>query len=131
MRRAAVDEIGETVLLPMMREEVERNALALEGRSLADLPGMARDLSTLAALYHGDPRYLLAPAQRQNLVPWLLTAFLAVELERSGWTAAFSLPQGLTFERDGRILHPPKLISALRKGEMTPEAFLALINLAP
>jgi|HubBroStandDraft_1064217.scaffolds.fasta_scaffold03118_6 hypothetical protein len=131
LRRAAIGEIGEAVVLPMMREEVDRNAPILEGRSVADLPGLLGDMPALAAVYRTDPRYLLGLRQRQALIPGLLAAFLAVELERSGWRASYTVPPGLTFERDGRTLCPHLLVTALRKGDLTREAFLKLVNPDP
>jgi hypothetical protein len=129
LRRAAIGEIAEAVLLPMMREDVNRNAPILEGRSIADLPGLVADMPALSAAYRADPRFLLDARQRQVLVPGLLAAFLAVELERSGWHAGYSVPPGLTLERDGRTLCPHQVVAALRKGDLTREAFLKLVNL--
>lgn len=40
MRRAAIAEIAEAVMLPSMREEVDRNAAELKGRFIADLPDL-------------------------------------------------------------------------------------------
>jgi len=128
LRRASIGEIGEAVLLPMMREEVDRNAAALEGRSIADLPDLVKDMPALAAVYRTDPRYLLGLRQRQTLVPGLLAAFLAVELERSGWRAGYTVPPGLTLELDGRTLCPHLVVAALNKGDLSREAFLKLVN---
>ncbi|MGA3079379.1 MAG: hypothetical protein ABSG56_37580 [Bryobacteraceae bacterium] len=131
LRRAAMDEIADAVLLPMMREEVERNAAALKDRTAADVPDLLQDAPALAAAYLPDPRYLLAPQQRKALVPGLLSAFLTLELERRGWRAGYTVPPGLIVEKDGRTLCPNQLISALNKGGMSREAFLKLLDLDP
>jgi hypothetical protein len=131
LRRAAMDEIAEAVVLPMMREEVERNAAALEGRTAADVPDLLRDVPALAAAYRPDPRYLLGPQQRKALVPGLLSAFLTLELERRGWRAGYTVPPGLIVEKDGRTLCPNQLMAALSKGGMSREAFLKLLDLDP
>ena len=131
LRRAAFGEIGETVLLPMMREEVERNAATLQGRSIADLPDLVQDMPALAAEYRPDPHYLPAFRQRQALVPGLLAAFLAVELARTGWRAGYAVPPGLTLERNGRTLCPHLVVAALRKGDMSRTQFLELVDLEP
>ena len=129
LRRAAMDEIAEAVLLPMMREEVERNAAALEGRTASDVPDLLQDVPALAAAYRPDPRYLVGPQQRQALVPGLLSAFLTLELERRGWRAGYTVPRGLIVEKDGRTLCPNQLIAAVSKGGMSREAFLKLLDL--
>jgi hypothetical protein len=56
-------------------------------------------------------------------------AFLAVELERTGWTVGYSITQGLTLGRQGRILCPRQIVVALHKGEMSRESFLKLVNI--
>jgi len=43
----ALDSLGE-VLLPAMREEVDRNTDALEGRSIADLPDLIQQIPAVA-----------------------------------------------------------------------------------
>jgi len=129
LRRAAMDEIADAVLLPMMREEVERNAAAFEGRTAADVPDLLQDVAALAAAYRPDPRYLMGPQQRKALVPGLLSAFLTLELERSGWRAGYTVPPGLIVEKDGRTLCPNQLIAALSEGGMSREAFLKLLDL--
>jgi hypothetical protein len=131
LRRAAMDEIAEAVLLPMMREEVERNAAALKGRTAADVPDLLRDVPALAAAYRPDPRYLLGPQQRKTLVPGLLSAFLTLELERRGWRAGYTVPPGLIVEKEGRTVCPNQLMAALSKGGMSREAFLKLLDLDP
>jgi hypothetical protein len=128
LRRAEISEIGQAVLLPMMREEVERNALALQARSLTDLPDLVREIPSLATIYHPRPGYLLAPAQRQALVPWLLAAFLAVELERTGWKVGYVVPPGLTLEREGRTVSPHQVVRDLRTEKLSSEAFFQLLN---
>ena len=40
MRRAGISEIAHAVMLPMMREEVNRNIVALQSHSIADLPAL-------------------------------------------------------------------------------------------
>jgi len=131
LRRAAMDEIAEAVLLPMMREEVERNAAALKGRTAADVPDLLRDVPALAAAYRPDPRYLLGPQQRKTLVPGLLSAFLTLELERRGWRAGYTVTPGLIVEKEGRTVCPNQLMAALSKGGMSREAFLKLLDLDP
>jgi len=129
LRRAAIGEIAEAVLLPMMREDVIRNAAILEGRRIADLPDLVKDMPALSAVYRADPRFLFEAKQRKLLIPGLLAAFLAVQLERSGWQASYSVPPGLTLERDGRTVCPHRVIAALRKGDLSREAFLKLVDL--
>ena len=129
LRCASIDEIGQAVLLPMMHEEVERNRVALQARSVADLPDLVREIPSLAANYHAHPGYLLAPVQRKALVPWLLAAFLTVELERAGWKIGYTVAPGLTLERDGRTVYPHQVVSALRTEKMSREEFFHLLNL--
>jgi hypothetical protein len=128
LRRADMAALGE-VLLPAMREEVDRNADALQGRSIADLPDLVQQLPALAEVYHPDPRFLFGTMQRKACVPGLLAAFLAVELERNGWRVRYAFPPGLTLERDGRTVCPRGVVEALRKGEMTREAYLQLVDM--
>ncbi len=111
-----------------MREEVERNATLLEGRSVADLPDLIREIPKLAVAYHADSRHLLAPGQRAALVPWLLASFLTLELERSGWSVDHTIPPGLIVQRNGRTLCPQQVVKQLRKGEMSREEYLKLVS---
>jgi hypothetical protein len=127
LRRAAIGELG-GVILAAMREEVDRNAAALAGRSLADLPDLVLSIPTLAAANCADPRYLFTLRQRKALVPGLLASFLAVELERNGWRPAYAVPPRLTLERDGRTLSPQKIVTSLHMGKMSREAFLELTD---
>jgi hypothetical protein len=113
----------------MMREEVERNQVALRARSIADLPDLVCDIPSLAAIYRAHPGFLLAPIQRQALIPWLLGAFLTVELERAGWKVGFSVGLGTTMERDGRTVYPHKIVGELRAKKMSREAYSQLLSL--
>jgi len=130
LRRASIGELAD-VLVPIMLEEVERNATALEGRSLADLPELVRNIPLLAEAYRPRPGYLLGLAQRKALVPGLLAAFLTVELQRRGWRANYTIPPGLIMERDGRTVCPYAVVASLGKGEISSEAFMELLNLNP
>jgi hypothetical protein len=127
LRRSAIGEIG-GVILSAMREEVDRNAGALAGCSLADLPDLILNIPALATAYRADPRYLFTLPQRKALVPGLLASFLAVELERNGWRPAYSVGPGLTLERYERKLSPQQIVTSMRMGRMTREAFLELID---
>lgn len=127
LRRSPLSEL-DGVILPAMREEVDRNAEVFAGRSLADLPDLVLNIPTLAASYRADPRYLFTSQQRKALVPGLLASFLAVELEREGWRPTYTIPPGLTLERCGRSLSPQQIVTSLQMGKMSREAFRELVN---
>jgi hypothetical protein len=92
------------------------------------LPDLVLNIRTLAAAYRADPRYLFTLQQREALVPGLLASFLTVELERNGWRIVYAFPSGLTLERGGRRLSPQQIVTSLRMGKMSREAFLELID---
>jgi hypothetical protein len=127
LRRAGIEELG-PVVISAMREDVARNRDAFNGRSIADLPDLIPQIPALAETYRPDPRYALAPGQRRACIPGLLTAFLAIELEREGWKPTYAAGVGLTLQRDGRTVVPHLLIAGLRTGGLTREAFLESVR---
>ena len=104
------------------------NATALEGRLLPISPiwfGKSRRwLPRTAKL----PNSCSRGRSGRRSCPGCWLPFLTVELVQSGWRTNYSPEQGLTLEHDGRTVIPQKVVSALRKGELSRESFLELVQ---
>jgi hypothetical protein len=125
--RGAVEDLGGSILIPQMQEEVARNAKMLAGCRPPDIPDLIQRAPELAASYCEDRQFLLAPAQRQAMIPNLLTAFLAVELVKENWQVSYSVEEGLTLRNGRRRLNPHDTVQRLAKGELSRQEFLATI----
>ncbi len=121
LRRAAIGEFGALVVMPQMREEVQRNADLLRGRSIVELPAMAKEISTLAREYVAPSGTLPDAATRTGLAKNLLVAWLAVELCERGWAVRFDIEQGLSLARGQRTVRPHEILTALERGEEVPD----------
>jgi hypothetical protein len=128
LQRTDIQALGILVLIPQMQEEVVRNSLILDGRSISDIPGFVGDMRNLAVSYREDSRYLLAPSQRETVIPYLLTAFLAVELARRGWEVGYTVEEGLSLNQGDLRVNPDSVVQKLAAGEMSREEFLAAIG---
>lgn len=128
-RRATVEDLGISVLILQMEEEVARNAELLEGRSACDIPALLANVPMLAASYREDPRYLFAQVQRESMVPYLLSAFLATELVREGWSVLYSIEDGLQLQNGRTRVSPGGVISGLIAGEISGDEFQSLLRL--
>ncbi|MBI4902168.1 MAG: hypothetical protein HY820_00945 [Acidobacteria bacterium] len=128
LTRVESGEVGSLIVLPQLREDLERNAALLEGRTWLDLPDLVANIDKLGVEYKADARYLFAPQQRAALVPQLLAAFLAFELEKSGWKVSYWFEEGLVVEIGDRRLLPGELIAGLRSGELTTAEYMSKIQ---
>jgi hypothetical protein len=128
LQRGAVEQLGISVLIPQMREEVDRNAKVLAGRKLFDIPDLIGRAPELAASYCEHRGYLLAPVQRQAMIPHLLIAFLATELMKQGWQVTFTVEAGLTLQSGARRINPFDTIRRLSKGELSAQEFLTIVR---
>ena len=81
----------------------------------------------MLAAYRADARNLFTVRNCHALVRTGRPLFLAVELERDGWQAAYVVPR-LTLERDGRKVSPQQIVTALRAGKPPFEALRELID---
>jgi hypothetical protein len=115
LERIGFAELGTTVVVPKMREDVARNADILKGKSIADIPNLLRASSLLAARYRSDPRRLLEPRQRQILIPQLLASFLTVELVNRGWSVGYTVEEGLSLTLGKYRFSPQAIIRSLAR----------------
>jgi hypothetical protein len=127
-RRLEVDEYAESVLLPLMREDLDRNHHLLESKTAEDLPELVSRTVELAETFAPRPLLLLDPAQRRVMVPDLLSSFLVVQLIDRGWTPEFSFWDGFRLSTGGTGLDPAKIVRELGDGELDADDFLALIG---
>jgi hypothetical protein len=123
-----VEQMGVSVLIPHMQDEVARNAKLLAGQKLSDIPDLIGRAPELAAFYCEHRGYLLAAIQRQAMIPHLLTAFLVTELMEQSWQVSYTVEAGLTLGSGGRRINPHDTIRRLSKGELSAQEFLALVN---
>jgi hypothetical protein len=128
LQRGTVEQLGVSVLIPHLREEVARNAKLVAGRKLSDIPDLIGRAPDLAASYCEHRGYLLAPIQRQAMIPHLLAAFLATELMKQSWQVSYTVEAGLTLHFGTRRINPFDTIRRLSKGELSAQEFLVLID---
>jgi hypothetical protein len=126
-RRLEVDEYAESVLLPMLRDDIERNRHLLESSTVEDLPELVARAAALAETFAPRPLLLLDPAQRRMMVPDLLTSFLVVQLVERGWTARFTFWDGFRMLAGGVDLDPARVVRELADGALDAGEFQALI----
>lgn len=120
--------VGELIVLPQLREDLTRNAALLDGRTWRELPELAGRVAQLAEEYKADARYLFGPQQRAALVPQLLAAFFAMEMEKAGWKVSYSFEEGLAVSNGDRRLLPADLLESLRSGDLSAQEFVAKVE---
>jgi hypothetical protein len=110
-------------ILPHLRDEVERNIAMLAGKTRFDIPSLLRDKTTLAAAYRPDPKFLLAHTQRVERIPYLLGAFLALDLMNEEWEVSFEFGEGIELRSGSRKIQPFTVVEQLDKSTISDEEF--------
>jgi len=110
-------------LIPYLRDEVERNPDVLAGKTRFDIPNLLRDKASLAAAYRPDPRFLLAPTQREQRIPYLLGAFLALDLMDEEWDVSFDFGEGIQLCSGPRKIQPFTLVEQLDASTISDAEF--------
>jgi hypothetical protein len=128
LRRGTMADVS-ALYLPAMQRIVRRNSSLLHGRSIHDLPDLARNVAQLALSVRENAGDLPLPAQRGQQVVQLLEVFLALELcTRAGWTVNLDIKDGLSLRHGEKILRPGLIVKSLQSGEMTAEAFRRMLD---
>lgn len=115
-------------IIPLLKDEVDRNILLLEGKTRFDIPDLLRRKAELAADYRADDRFLFAPVQKESMIPLLLGSFLALALIEEKWEASFELHEGIRLGLAGRCVQPFTLVGQLESGAITEAEFLETVK---
>src|SRR5688572_1895035 len=126
-RRLEVAEYAESVVIPLMREDLERNRHLLGTKSVDDIPMLVARSRELAESFAPRPLLLLDAAQKRVMIPDLLSSFLVVQLLDRGWTANFSFWEGFRLSAGGVEVDPGRVVRELGNGALSGEEFHALI----
>jgi hypothetical protein len=126
-RRLEVTEYAESVLLPLMRGDLERNRHLLESKTVDDLPYLVERTRELAELFAPKPLLLLDAAQKRMMVPDLLRSFLVVQLIDRGWQSVFSFWDGFRLTLGSVEIDPARVVHQLGDGDLSPDEFHALL----
>jgi hypothetical protein len=127
-RRLEVTEYAESVLLPLMRDDLDRNRHLLESKTVDDLPDLVNRTRELAELFAPKPLLLLDAAQKRVMVPDLLRSFLVVQLIDRGWQAVFSFWEGFRLTCGSVEIDPARVVYELGDGALSRDEFRALLT---
>ncbi len=102
-------------VIPQIRDEVGRNVGMFEGKTRFDIPRLLADKAELAENYRPDPRFLLAHVQREQRIPYLLGAFVALNLIDEHWEIHYQINEGIQLRLGERRIQPFTLVQQLDK----------------
>jgi hypothetical protein len=123
------DEYFNRSLLPEIMAEVTRNSALLEGRTKSDIPELLNARVSLAERYRSNSNFLLADVQREEMISYLLGAFLTVQLINEGWRASHSHDEGIRLTSgNGRDVSPFNVVAQLASGDLSAADFISAIE---
>jgi hypothetical protein len=123
LRRVGLAEYGDQVIVPLMRSEIERNARIFDGKTIENVPELARTVKDWGSAYLARPGFLLDANQRLANAPNLLVWFFSQELIARGWTLVQESWTGLRLSLGDRVIHPSQVINELMAQQMSNEEF--------
>ena len=122
------DRAVDLVVMPQIKDEISRSFELLFGRDRFDIPALLRDKANLAAHYRPDYYHALPPAERQERIPYLLRAFLALELIQDQWVLSYKVSDGIHLCLGERKIQPFSLVDELDSDLISDKEFLAAIQ---
>lgn len=115
-------------VIPQLRDEVARNEEILGGKTRLDIPDLLRGKDDLAAKYRTNPKFLLAHSQKQARIPYLLGAFLALNLADEQWAVSYNMAEGIQLRMGHREIQPFMLVEQLNTQMISDEEFLDTVR---
>jgi hypothetical protein len=115
-------------LIPLLRDEVDRNGDILHAKTRFDIPELLRNKTELAANYITNRKFLLSQIQKQERVPYLLGAFLALDLIDEQWVVSYEMAAGIQLRSSDRQLRPFTLVEQLDAKVITDAEFLDAVK---
>jgi len=112
-----------TSVIPRLRDEIDRNRGLLGGKTRFEIPALLCVKAKLAVDYRPDPKFLLAPIQREHQIPYLLGAFLALSLIDEHWDVAYEIGEGVQLRLGARQVQPFRLVEQLDASEISDVEF--------
>lgn len=115
-------------VIPQLRDEVERNSNILYSKTRFDIPELLRNKSELAANYRTSPKFLLAQIQKQERIPYLLGAFLTLNLVDEQWAVSYQMADGIQLRSGSRQIRPFTLVEQLDAKVITDAEFINAVK---
>ena len=114
-------EIGPAVYLPMWQKFAGDTQNYVEGISPTDLPQLVQDLTPVAQKFQN-----VTPQEQQANAAHVIAVNLAVLLQKNGWTLHTQIHDQAFLTHGDHEVYPFKILSQLKDGTVTAEAWLAI-----
>jgi Zn-dependent protease with chaperone function len=112
------DRIGPVAYVPRWRDAVQKSALVLRDKTIAQLPELVANLNQIAQATPDPVGMLLTRDQRLERAAQLLWMALTVALCDRGWNFHAS-PGQFYLEHEGRQIAPGEIVTQIRSRTMT------------
>jgi len=115
-------------VIPQLRDEVARNSALFEGKTRFDIPQLLIGKASLAEIYKPNPKFLLAHVQREQRIPYLLGAFLALNMIDEHWDVHYEINHGIELRLGQRLVQPFTLVKQLDAKTISATDFAAAVK---
>lgn len=123
-----ISDWARLAIIPQLRDEVGLNEEILGGKTRLDIPDLLRGKADLAAKYRINPKFLLARIQKQARIPYLLGAFLALNLIDEQWALSYGMAEGIQLRIGQREIQPFTLVEQLDTQMISDAEFLDAVK---
>ena len=122
-RAVGWNEVPELVWYPTWRNEITRQAGALQGAAVADAASLCLEPQAIARKLVVHPGFLPTMDQRCREARHIIGVALAVALIRAGWRLEGSVGEPIVCIREAEVLEPFALVAKFESGELSPQAW--------